>query len=523
MGLSLRTKLIIAFTAFVVVLFGLSGVLFIREKEQEMEQSIFANTNSFAEFTAHAIIDNYELNWVNQNVIYFNKAINDFLSNNTDINTIKLVSYQGEILYSYLDEREKPYTGTKRMVGNQAMFPEIQSQRSSIYTSDQRILFIKKLVDGSIVFTDAYDKEIEPLKRGERIAYFVSPVDNKYAVFYELNYSSLDDALNVLKKRILLLGLFGVMLGVIMAYLFAERITKPITKITQGAAILAKGDFNYLVDVRTGDELEILANAFNGMAREIEKSTKAMIYKERVTKELELASRIQKEILPKQIPQTPTLDIAAGLIPAEEIGGDCYDFITMGSRLLMYIGDVTGHGVPSGLVAAVANAVIYSFSDKAAAKEILIETNKVLKAKTMPNMFMTLGMMDYSEETKKITYVNAGHEPLLYYSAKDKKVTSIESKGIALGMFPDISKHLESQEIEMQSGDTILAYSDGIPEAWKNERENYGMSRLKRAFSDYASLSSALAIRNAVLSDVKEYIGGYKQMDDITLIVIKRK
>lgn len=522
MGLSLRVKLIAAFTGFVIVLFGLSAVLFVREKEQEMAKSIFMNTASFADFTAKAVIDDYELNWLNKNDTYFNKTVLGFLNRNTDIAAIQITSYQGEILYDSAVEKEKRYIGQKRMVQDAATLAQIQSQFASIRTED-RIIFIKKTGSGDIGFMDTYEKPVMSLKSAELIAYFVSPVDNKYAVFYNLDYRNVASAVADLKKRIAMLGLFGMILGAMLAYVFASRITKPITSIMQGAAILAKGDFTYQVNVRTGDELEMLANMFNIMAREIEKSTKAMVYKERVSKELELAAKIQKEILPKQIPQNKFLDIAAGLIPAEEIGGDLYDFISMKDRLLMYIGDVTGHGVPAGLVGAVANALLFTFADKSSIKEMLIETNKVLKAKTMPNMFITVGLLDFNETTKKIVYANAGHEPVLYYNAKENKVAPIELKGIALGMFPDISAHIGVKEIEMQGGDVLLIYSDGIPEAWKNEKENYGMGRLKRVFNDCAGMPSALAIRNAILSDVKEYTGGYRQMDDITVMVVKMK
>ena len=522
MGLSLKIKLVAAFIGFVVVLFGLSSVLFVREKEQEMAKSIFANTALFTEFSSKPIVDDYELNWLNKNDTYFNKTISGFLTKDGDITSIRVASYQGEILYDSGAEMEKRYIGAKRTVQDISMLTQIQSQFTSIKT-DSRILFIQKKIDGNLDFIDSYGQSIDPLKPTEQISYFVSPVDNKYAVLYDLNYQSVVNAVLDLKKRIMMLGLFGMILGVMLAYVFASKMTRSISDIAQGAAILAKGDFSYQIKIKTGDELEVLANTFNAMSKEIEKSTKAMVYKERVSKELELAAKIQKEILPKQIPQNKFLDIAAGLIPAEEIGGDLYDFIPMKDRLIMYIGDVTGHGVPAGLVSSIANALIFAFSNKSSAKDILVDANRILKVKTLSNMFMTMGILDFNEVSQKIIYVNAGHEPVLYYSAKDNKVLPIELKGIALGMFPDISQHLDVKEIETQSGDALLLYSDGIPEAWKNEKENYGMARLKRVFNDCANMPSGLAIRNAILSDVKEFTGNYKQMDDITVVVVKRK
>jgi serine phosphatase RsbU (regulator of sigma subunit) len=118
--------------------------------------------------------------------------------------------------------------------------------------------------------------------------------------------------------------------------------------------------------------------------------------------------------------------------------------------------------------------------------------------------------------------VNAGHEQMIHYHAKDKKVTLTPAGGLALGMFQDVGKLLKLQEVEMEKDDVLVMYSDGIPESWKNEKEMYGMGRFKRAVNDYSDLPSAIAIRNALLADVKEFSGKYKQMDDITLIVLKK-
>jgi serine phosphatase RsbU (regulator of sigma subunit) len=296
-----------------------------------------------------------------------------------------------------------------------------------------------------------------------------------------------------------------------------------LKKLTEGAGILATGDFKHRVEVKTKDELSTLADAFNKMAQELEISTKALVYKERVAKELELAAKIQKDILPKTIPKVPGLDISAGLLPAEEIGGDSYDFLKLSDdELLMYLGDVTGHGVPSGIVVSVANALIYNFANTSTIKDLLVSVNRILKEKTSSNMFMTLVMLKWIASQGKLKYVSAGHEQMVHFHAAEKKVTLTPAGGIALGMLNDISKTLNENEVLMEKDDTLIIYSDGIPECWKNEKEMYGMARLKRAVSEYSDLPTAFALRNALLADVKEFAGKYKQMDDITLIVLKR-
>ena len=138
-------------------------------------------------------------------------------------------------------------------------------------------------------------------------------------------------------------------------------------------------------------------------------------------------------------------------------------------------------------------------------------------------MFMTLACLEWNDTKKLLRYVNAGHEPLLIYHAKDKSVEEIRGVGMALGMLPDNSKIVKEMTVNFDVGDTLVMYSDGLPECWKDEKECYGMERLKKLVSDYGTMPSALAIRNGILSEIKQYAGGYKQMDDMTIIVVKRK
>jgi len=85
-----------------------------------------------------------------------------------------------------------------------------------------------------------------------------------------------------------------------------------------------------------------------------------------------------------------------------------------------------------------------------------------------------------------------------------------------------LTNHIELREVDLQVGDYIVVYSDGIPEAWRNEKEAYGMERFKAACQQFGDLNSAMAIKEAILADVEQFVSGYQQMDDITLVVIKR-
>lgn len=521
---SLRTKMVVAISVLILILFGLTATLFLGEKQRELTEDIFVNTRSFAELTASNIVSDYELYLPQESFVYFNREIQDTFDKFDDLNTIRVISYAGELVYDSATEIEEQYSGPERPITDTDLLAQVQSRNPSVKTVDDgRVVYLKKDDDGNVSYVDVNEAPVSPLAPDTRISYLVQPATDDFAVVYGVSYENLQDRVNQTIMRGLLLAVFGVGIGILIAYLFATNMTRPIKKLTEGAGIIATGNFQHRVQVKTKDEIETLANAFNSMAQELAVSTKALVYKERVAKELEIAASIQKELLPKEIPSMPGLDISAGLLPAEEIGGDCYDFLTADDKnLLMYLGDVTGHGVPSGIVVSIANALIYNYSNSLDIKDTLIRVNKIIKDKTSSNMFITLVMLHWNAAMNQLKYVSAGHEQMIHYHAKDGKVTLTPAGGLALGMLPDITTQLQEQVVDLEEGDCLVVYSDGIPEAWRNEKEMYGMAALKRAVSDYGSLKNALSIRNALFTEVKEYTGNWKQMDDMTLMVLKR-
>jgi sigma-B regulation protein RsbU (phosphoserine phosphatase) len=235
-------------------------------------------------------------------------------------------------------------------------------------------------------------------------------------------------------------------------------------------------------------------------------------------------TEIQTSILPKSAPTIESLDIAAGLLSAPSSGGDFYNFIQKDeNNLLLYMGDVTGKGVVSGVIAALTDTLIHHFALTSDPQKTLEQTNAILQEKTSSNMLVTLSLLNWNEKEKTLQYLNAGHKPLIHYHAKEKKVSLLSPQGMALGMVPDISDKLKPEQIPLQKDDVLVLYTDGLIECWKNEHETYGLPRFKRAINEYSDLPTALAIRNALLADVKEFSGKYEQKDDIALVVLKRK
>ncbi|MEK7547388.1 MAG: SpoIIE family protein phosphatase, partial [Patescibacteria group bacterium] len=542
MRITIRSKLVLAISILVVVLFTTSAFLFVNEKKKELSNDIYVNSLAFSRLTAPTVAYDYDLYLKQGSFVYFNREMSRIFEQNDDISSLKIVSFGGEILYDSKIDVDKVYEGDKRISKDPEFLDGIKSENIFAKTLDERVFFIAIDADGGISYVDKDEKPISFVMNEVLLEYLIVPANDKYSVVYGIDYSNLEDRVDRMKERIIYLALFGIMLGVILSFVMSLQITKPIKQLVFGVEEIAKGNFKAHVDIKTHDEINFLGEAFNKMAVDLDLSVEAKLYKERVTRELELATQIQKQLVPAEgkIPKIEGIEISASLIPAEEVGGDIYDFIPLAGmersempnkqevrplgrtpliakRMLMYLGDVTGHGVAAGIVSSVSNALLYGYSELKDLKKILVEVNRVLDVKTMPTMFMTMCLMDWDAVSGKFLYSSAGQEPIIHYSASGGKATVMSGKGVALGMMRDISPHVQVNEIDLQKGDYLVVYSDGIPECWKNEKENFGMERLVSLIENACKLDTSLAVRDKILGDVKTFASGYKQMDDITI------
>ena len=515
----------LAISLLMVVVFVAAAVLFIQEKKMEMADDIYHNTLAFAKLTAPGVAENYDLYLAQSGFVYFNREIKSLFEENDDISAVRLISYGGEVKYDSDLDFDKRYEGEAWYVEGEVL-EQVKSENLSLKVSDGDVVYLKTDESGGVAYVDKNEKEILPLEAGTLIDYLGIPANEKYSVIYVLDYHNLDERIVVMMRRIIYLAVFSILLGMILAFFLSSKITKPVAKLVEGAKKIAVGDFKTRVEIETQDEIGYLGEAFNGMAKDLEASVEAKLYKERVTRELELAAQIQDQIIPTkdEIPQVEGLEIASELIPAAEIGGDMYDFLQVDKdKLFMYLGDVTGHGVPAGIVSSISSALFYGYCGFEDLKKIIVNVNRVLKAKTMPNMFMTLCLMEWDILEKKLSYISAGHEQLIHYSSKSGDVTLTPAGGVALGMTPDISKLVKVEEIGLEVGDYLIIYSDGIPEAWKNAKENYGMERFQALVKQAGAVAkNAEELKQAILDDVQKFVAGYEQKDDITLIVLKR-
>ncbi|MEM8639120.1 MAG: transporter substrate-binding domain-containing protein [Cyanobacteria bacterium P01_G01_bin.54] len=247
----------------------------------------------------------------------------------------------------------------------------------------------------------------------------------------------------------------------------------------------------------------------------------------RMGAELDVAQRVQQMILPKpqELAAIEPLDIAGYMRPAAEVGGDYYDVLFEAGVVTIGIGDVTGHGLESGLVMMMLQTVVRTLTQ-------LRETDPVRFLNTVnATLYANVQRMDVDRSLTLaiLTYVEGHlciigqHEEVLLVRA-DGQLTRIHTLdlGLPIGLVDDIAAFVDQKTLKLGSGDGIVLYTDGIPEAWNAAQEFYGLERLCQVIACHWQADAA-AIQQAVIDDVQAFIGHQTVMDDITLLVLKQR
>lgn len=239
--------------------------------------------------------------------------------------------------------------------------------------------------------------------------------------------------------------------------------------------------------------------------------------------EMELAKQIQFALLPENR-RLKGFDISVTMLPAKEVGGDYYDFVeTENGERFVAIGDVSGHGVDSGLIMMMAQTAIMTLvrsDSEISPTSILNVTNRVLReniSRLESNHYMTLSILRLEDDS--IT-VAGHHQDVLVYRYDTGKVTAVATKGTWLGIADDVSEHIETTTLPLGKNDVMLLFTDGVTETTNINGEMYGQERLQEVFRRYSSrpLNEAL---EGIVEDVQRF--QTNQDDDITIMLLKRK
>jgi len=320
--------------------------------------------------------------------------------------------------------------------------------------------------------------------------------------------------LNIIILAVMLAGLAAI-------YLFCRqqirKVTSPLHRFTRSAEEVAKGNFNApLPDIKHDDEIRLLHDSFGNMQHSlslyIEELKTTTAQKTAIESELSIARDIQNSMVPSAFPDREGLDMYASMTPAKEVGGDLYYFFLRDNCLYFCIGDVAGKGVPAALVmTTVCGAFRLLAESELEPVRIVSRMNDMMTRDNSITIFVTFfaGVLDL--DTGHLRYCNAGHKAPLV-NGEPLPV----DKNLPIGAMPNWE--FTTQEADLDPGNTLFLYTDGLNEAEDAERRMFGKKRIMEVIQTTSQQPRMLIER--MTQAVAEFVGDTEQSDDLTMLAI---
>jgi len=286
------------------------------------------------------------------------------------------------------------------------------------------------------------------------------------------------------------------------------------------------GAFDFATKPIDMDDLSLTIEKAIEQIKFVHESQEAHTQLESLKKDLSTARDIQQYILPQVFPPFPEdcdkLDIFASMEAAKDIGGDFYDFFRLDDDCIaLTIADVCGKGIPAALFMAVSRTMIRSKGVQGVNPgECLTESNRLLASYSVDCMFVTVFYAIYNTKTGHVTYCNAGHNPPHLLRANGTTEELPKPKNTIVGAFDGIE--YQDDTLQLEHGDTLVMFTDGVTEAMNPKFEEFGNERLDNILGGL-SASSCQQIVETVKAGIKDFVEGAEQSDDITILVLKRK
>jgi serine phosphatase RsbU (regulator of sigma subunit) len=312
-----------------------------------------------------------------------------------------------------------------------------------------------------------------------------------------------------------LLVVYLVALGI--AFTLVGNLARNINRLTGASAAVARGDFSVRVNSKSRDQVGDLARSFDGMAASIEGLLVDTARKERLEAEIAIARTIQQKLLPPAEAELPGMSLRARFEPLAEIGGDYYDYARApDGRSMVAVGDVSGHGLSTGLLVAMAKAGLSTLIESGfEGTELFVKLNELIYRSTDSRNYMTLALLAYEPGSRKATLTNAGQ--LAPYRISAGRVESLSLPSFPLGM--SARTDFPTHGFSFTEGDRLVFLTDGIIEATDSAGDPFGFERFEALLKAEAE-STAAEIEAAVLSAVAAHTGGAPLEDDRTLVVV---
>jgi sigma-B regulation protein RsbU (phosphoserine phosphatase) len=290
-----------------------------------------------------------------------------------------------------------------------------------------------------------------------------------------------------------------------------------------------KGDFSYRIRVPSSDQLSALGEAFDGMTASVERLMRESEEKLRLESELEIAREVQTQLFPRSAPEVPGLALYGVCKAARTVSGDYYDFLKLGEKKVgLVLGDVSGKGISAALLmAAIQSALRAQFYDGLApalasstsalsTAAVVSRLNVQLYESTPREKYVTFFFAVYDAANRSLTYTNAGHLPPVLF--RRGKVERLRVGGTVVGLFSPLT--YEQAEIQIQPGDLLLAFTDGITEPENIYGEEFGEERVLEVVRRALGAPPQI-LAEEIYRSVSDWTGSPELQDDMTLLIAK--
>jgi sigma-B regulation protein RsbU (phosphoserine phosphatase) len=331
--------------------------------------------------------------------------------------------------------------------------------------------------------------------------------------------------------------LTGELISLIIGLSLTRTVTGAVHGLYEGTQRIAKGDFSWRIPVKGQDQLAELGRSFNNMTAQIENLVVIAKEKERLQSEVEIATDVQNQLFPRSAPKMRTIELIGVCQAARMVSGDYYDYLCLpDGNLAVAIGDVAGKGISAALLMASIQSIMRTqlaaglersaavgnghTTTRVSTSGIVAQLNRQLYASTAPEKYATFFFGVYEENSRVLTYTNAGHLPplILRAGASGSQPLLLEVTGTVVGAFPSIT--YEEQTIEIQSGDLLIAYTDGITEPENAYGEEFGVERLAETALRYQN-SEPKEIVAKIMEAVAHWSTSPELPDDMTVVIAR--
>jgi phosphoserine phosphatase RsbU/P len=242
----------------------------------------------------------------------------------------------------------------------------------------------------------------------------------------------------------------------------------------------------------------------------------------RVDKEIQIAAEMQQQLFPKEKIQIPSYEFSAMVQPCAAIGGDSYDIIPLkDGKFAITIADVCGKGIPAALLVSTLHALLRVYLQyPIELVELVRRLNTLVYNNSPAERFITFFIMIFDPVIHKFTYVNAGHNPPFLFRKNRNDINELMASGLPLGMMEE--QKFEIHQIDLERGDTLVLYTDGVTEAANRKLQQFGEEKLRKCVIENLDMT-ADAIKDCIVKDVRGFVGNIPMSDDLTLMVLKRE